>query len=212
MAFRLPTLGRRARTGLRLSLVAGLLALSGLSYLLYQDLIQAADAANQRVIESLAQERGQLAKLARTLAQVDQVQRGIQFREIETAVSLFQEITPNLEIDRIYLVDRNGAILTEHPPRAERTEFLPDAPKRSYQVREPFAWVQGREADQFLVTALVRHPIERSMLGSIVLERTVNQKFVNRIAQESDAEWVLAGADATLRFASQELWRAGKPR
>ncbi len=210
MAFRLPTLGRRARTGLRLSLVAGLLALSGLSYLLYQDLIQAADAANQRVIESLTQERGQLAKLARTLARVDQVQRGIQFREIETAVSLFQEITPNLEIDRIYLVDPNGAILTEHPPRAERTEFLPDAPKRSYQVREPFAWVQGKEADHFLVTALVRHPIERSMLGSIVLERTVNQKFVNRIAQESDAEWVLASTDATLRFASQELWSAGK--
>ena len=72
MAFRLPTLGRAARTGLRLSLVAGLLALSGLSYLLYQDLIDSADAANERLVESLTQERGQLAQLARTLARVDQ--------------------------------------------------------------------------------------------------------------------------------------------
>jgi len=210
MAFRLPTLGRRARTGLRLSLAAGLLALSGLSYLLYQDLIESADAANKRLIESLTQERGQLAQLARTLARVDQVQRGIQFRELETATSLFQEITPNLDIDRIYLVDRDGGILTEHPVRAQRTDFLPDAQKKNYQVREPFSWVLGDQEDQLLVTAMVRHPIERSMLGYIVLERTVNQRFVNRIAQESDAEWVLVGGNSALRFASQELWVSAK--
>ena len=213
MAFRLPTLSRAARTGLRLSLVAGILALSGLSYLLYQDLIDSVDTANERLIESLTQERAQLAQLARTIARVDQVQRGIQFREIETAASLFNEIAPNLDIDRAYLVDRNGRILTEFPMRAERTDFLSDAPSASFEVRQPFSWIEGKAADQFLVTAMVRHPIERSMLGYIVLERVVNQRFVNRIAQQADAEWAIVNHASSVRYASNELWprHTGQP-
>ena len=103
-------------------LILGLLALSGLSYLLYKDLIESADEANQRVIEGLAQERGQLSQLGRTIARLGQVQRGIQFREVRATESFFREITPNLNLDRIYLIDRDGRIITEYPKREEPTE------------------------------------------------------------------------------------------
>ena len=44
------------------------------------------------------------------------------------------------------------------------------------------------------------------MLGYIVLERTVNQRFVNRIAQEADAEWAIVDNASRVQFASNELW------
>lgn len=206
MALQLPRLGRATRTALRISLVAGLLALSGLSYLLYQDLIQSADAANERLLESLTEERGRLSQLARTIARLDQVQRGVQFREVETATGLFKELTPNLDIDRIYLVDRNGRILTAFPDQSSPSEFLPDVPKATFQVRDPISWVREAELDQLFITAMVRHPIERSMLGYIVLERTINQSFVDRIATASDASWALVTVDDEIRLASRDLW------
>ncbi len=212
MAFRLPTLGRSARNALRILLSLGLLALSGLSYLLYQDLIESADEANQRVIEGLAQERGQLSQLGRTIARLAQVQRGIQFREVRATESLFREITPNLNLDRIYLLDRDGRILTEYPRRETTTEFLPDAQAPTFEVRTPFAWLETRDVDQFLVTALVRHPIERSMLGYVVLERQINQSFVDRIAQQASADWLVTSGTSTIHLASRGLWVGnGKP-
>ena len=209
MAFRLPTLGRSARNALRVLLILGLLALSGLSYLLYQDLIESADEANQRVIEGLAQERGQLSQLGRTIARLGQVQRGIQFREVRATESFFREITPNLNLDRIYLIDRDGRIITEYPKRKKPTEFLPDAPSPTYEVRNPFAWLESQDVDQFLVTALVRHPIERSMLGYVVLERQITQSFVDRIGQQADAEWLVTSDSSTIHFASRGLWQGG---
>ena len=77
-------------------------------------------------------------QLGRTIARLGQVQRGIQFREVQATESFFREITPNLNLDRIYLIDRDGRIITEYPKRKKPTEFLPDAPSPTYEVRNPF--------------------------------------------------------------------------
>ena len=146
----------------------------------------------------------------KTIARIGQVQRGIQFREVRATEAFFREITPNLNLDRIYLLDRDGRIITEYPRREKLTEFLPDAPLPTYQVRPPFAWIESTKTDQFLVTALVRHPIERSMLGYVVLERQITQSFVDRIAQQADADWLVTSDDAAIHFVSRGLWQGGQ--
>ena len=65
---------------------------------------------------------------------------------------------------------------------------MPHHPPMKYAIR---LWLETQDVDQFLVTALVRHPIERSMLGYVVLERQITQSFVDRIGQQADAEWLV---------------------
>lgn len=193
------------RTTLRLVSIFGLVGLGTLGFILYEDLEASVDAANQRVIAALSGERNELAKQARIIARLEQIQRGIQFRELEGTSSLFADLEQSLNVEGLYLLNREGRVLTEYPQRTPMTEFLPDRRKPSFEVRAPIAWVTTPNTTRLFISSMVRHPIERSMLGYVVIERRIDDGFANGISERADAEWLISDSTGKIQLISSGL-------
>ena len=183
----------------------GLIGLGTLGFILYEDLEASVDAANQRIIAALGGERNELAKQARIIARLEQVQRGIQFRELEGTASLFADLEQSLNVEGLYLLNREGRVLTEYPQRSPMTAFLPDRQEPSFEVRDPIAWVAGPTSPRLFISSMVRHPIERSMLGYVVIERSIDDTFANSISERADAEWLISDSNGTIQLISTGL-------